>query len=61
MTHLEIYQMVEPRIPRGLLLKYGHLCYGEMSEVPELAQWSGLLRRAQEEWTRVDATEGIFS
>lgn len=60
MTHLEIYRTIEPHIPAELLEKYGHLTYGEMAEVPELAQWADRLRRAEEEWTRADVMEAVF-
>lgn len=61
MTHLEIYTTIESLIPAELREKYGHLCYGEMAEVPELAEWSAQLLRAEEEWTKVDVQESIFS
>jgi hypothetical protein len=57
MTHLEIYQTIRKHIPAELLEKYDHLCYGEMAEVPELAQWSKQLYAAQEEWTRITPQE----
>ena len=37
MTHAEIYRTIQQLVPQELLDKYGHLCYGEMAEVPELA------------------------
>lgn len=61
MTHLEIYTRIRKLIPATLLDQYGHLCYGEMAEVPELAQWADALRQAEEEWTRADIPEALFS
>lgn len=60
MTYLEIYRTIEPHIPTSLLEKYGHLPYGEMAEVPELAQWADLLRCAEDEWARADVPEALF-
>jgi hypothetical protein len=60
MTHAEIYQSIEPVIPKELLERYGHLTYGEMAEVPELSAWAPELRWAEEQWTRVTPQEAVF-
>jgi hypothetical protein len=61
MTHAEIYRAIQQLLPQELLDKYGHLCYGEMAEVPELAPWAGDLLWAEEEWTKIDLQEAVFS
>ena len=61
MTHAEIYRTIQQLVPQELLDKYGHLCYGEMAEVPELAPWTGDLRWTEEEWTKVGLQEAVFS
>lgn len=61
MTHAEIYRTMQQLIPQELLDRYGHLCYGEMAEVPELARWAGDLLWAEEQWTKVDLQEAVFS
>jgi hypothetical protein len=61
MTNCEIYRTIRQHISHELLDKYEHLCYGEMAEVPELAPRAGDLRWAEEEWTKVDLQETVFS
>ena len=47
MTHAEIYRTIRQLVPQELLDKYGHLCYGELAKVLELAPWAGDLRWAE--------------
>lgn len=61
MTHLEIFKEISALIPADLREKYGHLCYGEMAEIPELAPWAADLRWAEDQWTKANDAEGLFS
>jgi hypothetical protein len=49
-TQNEIYASIENLIPADLWARYSHLSFGEMADVPELAEWADELREAEAEW-----------
>lgn len=53
-TQTEILEHIKSIIPPGLWRKYSHLSFGEMSEIPELAEWADEMREAENEWFLAD-------
>ena len=50
LTQAEIATDIERLIPRSLYAKHVHLTYGDMAEVPELAEFADELRAAEADW-----------
>lgn len=56
-TQSEIFADMESQIPADLWVKYAHLSFGEMADVPELADYADELRQAEEDWFAAEDVE----
>jgi len=49
-TQSEIFEEMEALIPAALWAKYKHMSFGEMADVPELADYADELLQAESDW-----------
>lgn len=49
-TQSEIVEEMEALIPAALWAKYKHMSFGEMADVPELADYADELLQAESDW-----------
>lgn len=50
MKQADIMERIESLIPADILARYTHLSYGEMAELPDLADWKYELLHAESDW-----------
>lgn len=53
-SQMQIFAEMEALIPVNLWAKYKHLSFGEMAEIPEMADYADDLRQAEADWHEAD-------